>query len=59
LQAYFNNPLTKEERLKRRVVPSTPKLPTLGIIDEDDYFDEITDVMSDDEEESDHERDDD
>jgi len=31
----------------------------LGIIDEDDYFDEITDVMSDDEEESDNERDDD
>ena len=39
--------------------PSAPKLPTLGIIDEDDYFDEIINAMSDNEEEGADEGDDD
>ena len=38
--------------ISKRDVPPTPKLPTLGIIDEDDYFDEIIDNMDDDEEEN-------
>ena len=36
----------------KRKVPSTPVLPTLGVIDEDDYFDEITDNTDDEEEEN-------
>ena len=41
--------------VSKRTVPSTPKLPTLGIIDEQDYFDEITDITDDEEEEGDEE----
>ena len=42
--------------LKRGIL-NTPKLPTLGVIDEDedDYFEEITDIMADDEEKNDEE----
>ena len=36
----------------KRDFPPTPKLLTLGIIDEDDFFDEIIDIMDDDEEEN-------
>ena len=37
--------------ISKRGIPKTPKLATLGVIDEDDHFDEITDITDDDEEE--------
>ena len=40
--------------ISKRGIPPTPKLPTLGVIDEDDYFDEIIDIMDSDEEEDDN-----
>ena len=41
--------------ISKRGIPKTPKLPTLGVIDEDDYFEEITDIINDDDEEDEEE----